>query len=265
MATSDSQGGVVVVTGASRGIGRQVCINLLSSSTQLHVVAVGRTRSDLSSLAHTCDNSSRLVIVAGDIADSATQTQISALLQTLKLPVLAVVNNAASVTPTGPLLDTSASEWAHLLSTNLTAALVLCSTCIDALQESRGRIINVSSSASQRPVPGFSAYGMTKAALNYATQALALEYPKVTSIAFYPGVVNTDMNQAARQSAAAYAADPRTHLDTSALAAKLSDPIPVDLPSAIIANLALRADPSLSGRYVTYSDDEMHAYHSPPH
>ncbi|KAJ2258780.1 hypothetical protein GGI13_000458 [Coemansia sp. RSA 455] len=257
MAT-DSQGGVVVVTGASRGIGRQVCINLLSSS-KVHVVAVGRSLSDLESLAHR-----RLVIAAGDVADAATQEQIRTVLQTLNLPVLAVVNNAAIVTPTGALLDTTASEWSQLLATNLTAALVLCSTCISALQESRGRIINVSSSASQGPVPVFSAYGTTKAALNYATQALALEYPKVTSIAFYPGVVATAMNKVALQSVAAYAADPRTHLDTSALTAKLSSPIPVDLPSQIIANLALRADPSLSGRYISYSDEEMRAYHGTP-
>ncbi|KAJ2823928.1 hypothetical protein FBU31_004128 [Coemansia sp. 'formosensis'] len=262
-ATSDSQEeGVVVVTGASRGIGRQVCINLLSTHQKLHVVAVGRSQSDLATLTHPWPE--RLHIVAGDIADSATQAQISALLQALALPVLAVVNNAATVTPTGPLLDTSAAEWTQMLSTNLTAALVLGATCIGALQESRGRIINVSSSASQGPVPGFSAYGMTKAALNYATRALALEYPEVTSVAFYPGVVNTAMNHAAIQAATAYAADPRTQPDTSALMAKLSEPIPVELPSAIIANLALRADASLSGRYVAYSDDEMRAYHGPP-
>ncbi|KAJ2909217.1 hypothetical protein GGI21_002104 [Coemansia aciculifera] len=130
------------------------------------------------------------------------------------------------------------------------------------LQQSRGRIINVTSSASQAPVPGFGGYGMTKAALNYATQALALEYPDVTSIAFYPGVVDTDMHQTAVHTAKTYTANSNSAaFDTSVLLAKLSAPIPVELPSAIIANLALHADPSLSGRYCSYSDPEMLLYH----
>ncbi|KAJ2489431.1 hypothetical protein IWW37_004003 [Coemansia sp. RSA 2050] len=169
----NSQEGVVVVTGASRGIGRQVCLNLLSTPThpQLHVIAVSRSFPDLPA-------NRRLHIILGDIADTSTQTQISTHLQSLGMPIFALVNNAATVATTGPFLDTTSAEWSHLLSTNLTAALVLCSTCMEALQKSHGRIINVSSSASQGPIPGFSAYGMTKAALNYATKALALEYPE---------------------------------------------------------------------------------------
>ncbi|KAJ2440250.1 hypothetical protein GGF42_007687 [Coemansia sp. RSA 2424] len=251
-------GGVVVVTGASRGIGQQVCISLLNALPQLHIVAVARSHTALE------DNSERLHIVQGDISDPATQTAIRAKLHTLSQhPLLALINNAATLAPTGALLDTSAAEWTQMLATNLVAPLALSSICMARLQQSRGRIINVTSSASQAPVPGFSSYGMTKAALNYATRALALEYPEVTSIAFYPGVVNTDMHHTVVHSAKTYAAA-NPALDSSALLAKLAVPIPVDLPSTIIANLALRADPSLSGRYVAYSDPEMLAYHHYP-
>ncbi|KAJ2330378.1 hypothetical protein GGH91_006682, partial [Coemansia sp. RSA 2671] len=237
------QEGVVIVTGASRGIGHQVCLNVLRTSAHLHVLAVSRSPTTL-------PTSSRLHQITGDITDTHTQAQIKGRLQALNQPILALVNNAATAETTGPFLDTTSSEWTHLLATNLTAALVLCSTCIEELKKSGGRIINVTSSASLGPIPGFSAYGMTKAALNYATKALALEYPEVTSVAFYPGVVDTDMHQVAVKAAAAYAANPRTTMDTTALTAKLSKPIAVDVPSAIIANLALRADRSLSGRYV---------------
>ncbi|KAJ2007571.1 hypothetical protein GGI02_005088 [Coemansia sp. RSA 2322] len=253
--------GAVVVTGASRGIGRQVCVDLLSSRTHplVHVIAIARTHSALKALASTAPSPSRLHIIAGDVASSTTHEQVAATIKSLDMPVLALINNAATISPTGPILDTQ-GKWTDILLTNLAAPLELCCVCANRLRESKGRIINISSSTSLAPVPGFGAYGMTKAALNYISQVIAQEYPEITAVAFYPGIVDTPMNQDVLQAAVGYAQDPHTTADMSKVIGRLQNPMSPSLPSAIIANLALTADSSLSGGFFAYEDSKMDPY-----
>ncbi|KAJ2390279.1 hypothetical protein GGI23_005653 [Coemansia sp. RSA 2559] len=245
---------VVIVTGASKGIGRHVCVYLLATYPELIVVATARSGTLLADLQAQTD-ARRLIPVAGDIGHETTQQQV---VQRAKAAghVCALVNNAARITPTGRLLDIAPSEWAKVWTTNFLAAQALIHGISDHLLERDGaRIINVSSSTSQGPVRGVAAYGSTKVALNYLTQAIALEYPQITAIAFYPGVVATDMNEDALKSARSYGSEAM-----AVVVDKLLAPIAVQLPATIIANLAMRADPKLSGRYIVYSDPEMAPY-----
>ncbi|KAJ1798036.1 hypothetical protein LPJ59_002764 [Coemansia sp. RSA 2399] len=245
---------VVIVTGASKGIGRQVCVHLLATYPELIVVATARSGTQLADLQAQTD-ARRLIPVAGDIGHETTQQQV---VQQAKAAghVCALVNNAARVAPTGRLLDIAPSEWAKVWTTNFLAAQALIHGISDHLLARDGaRIVNVTSSTSQGPVRGFAAYGSTKVALNYLTQAIALEYPQITAVAFYPGVVDTEMNKDALNAACAYDSESmRVVVD------KLQAPISVHLPAAIIANLAMCADPKLSGKYFVYSDAEMAPY-----
>ncbi|KAJ2157272.1 hypothetical protein GGF46_004618 [Coemansia sp. RSA 552] len=248
----------VIVTGASKGIGRQVCVELLS--LPVAVVAVARSPDALLSLADHAPGPGVLHCIVGDITHPPTQDSVIAAISPYRLRAL--INNAATVTPTGPLLSHTPDEWRRIWELNFLAPVSLASRCLEHFRgHQRSRvIINVTSSTSQAPVSGFGPYGSTKTALNYVTKALAAEYPDLTSIAFYPGVVDTQMNGSAL--GAANATNER--VDMSAVIEKLQAPIPAKLPSTIIANLALHADHDLSGKYVVYSDSEMEEYRQQP-
>ncbi|KAJ1666762.1 hypothetical protein IW140_002353 [Coemansia sp. RSA 1813] len=244
---------VVIVTGASKGIGRQVCVHLLATHADLIVVATARSATPLLELQAQTD-AARLIPVVGDITSESTQHQVIHMAKEAGR-VCALVNNAARMAPTGRLLDIAPAAWQTVWATNFMAAQVLIHGIADHLVQGGARIVNVTSSTSQGPVRGFAAYGTTKVALNYLTQAIALEYPQITAVAFYPGVVDTAMNKDALAAAQSY-----DNESMGTVVDKLQAPIPVQLPATIIANLAMRANPALSGKYLVYSDAEMASY-----
>ncbi|KAJ2593987.1 hypothetical protein IWW49_000201 [Coemansia sp. RSA 1797] len=262
---------VVIVTGASTGIGRQVCIKLLERQP-LSVIAVARSSDALQTLQQEAEATSaqaghhgQLVPIAGDIANPLTRTSIITAATNLG-QLRALINNAATVDPAGPLLAPSTAEWHSIWETNFHAPISLISQCLHMLQQHKGPrvILNITSSTSQQPVPGFGPYGATKASLNYVTRALAVEYPDITSIAFYPGVVDTPMNARAMDVAREcqeHAQKTGNHrVDMSRVIEKLKCPVSPDRVCSIMASLALDADPELSGKYITFSDPEMDAY-----
>ncbi|KAJ2454336.1 hypothetical protein EV183_001582 [Coemansia sp. RSA 2336] len=260
---------IVIVTGASKGIGRRVCLELLKRPTI--VVATARSLDLLQALQLEASQyePSQLIAIGGDITDASTRQNIietvSTLLANPGSRLQALINNAAMVSPTGPLLSHSDTEWLRQWQINIQAPMSLISQCMPFFKRNSTRavVLNVTSSTSQRPVPGFGPYGTTKVALNYATAALASEYPQVTFVAFYPGVVDTPMNKEALDAAQKFHAHAQREgldIDMSECVEMLQRPIPVDVPCAIMANLALYADPALSGKFYTYKDKEMEAY-----
>ncbi|KAJ1833875.1 hypothetical protein IWW55_000073 [Coemansia sp. RSA 2706] len=255
---------LVIVTGASKGIGRQVCIELLRRHS-VAVIAVARSSAALQSLQDESQHLGQLVFISGDISSAETRDAIVGKAVELGGRLRALINNAAVVLPTGPVLANTDSEWRVQWETNFLAPVSLLAKCLP-LFKSHGMskvVLNISSSTSQAPVPAFGPYGCTKVALNYLTQAVAAEYPDITAIAFYPGVVDTPMNKNALDAAQSfheYAAANGLGVDMSKCIDKLQTPIQADIPCVIMANLALGADPELSGKYFVYSDREMEAY-----
>ncbi|KAJ2779516.1 hypothetical protein GGI15_003844 [Coemansia interrupta] len=259
--------GFVIVSGASQGIGRLVSLYLLEHYPQVSVVAISRSELLLKTLKDESEafGLNRLHVVAGDIAKQETQDTAIALVPENQ-PLLAVINNAAQCQPNCHILDVTHNQWTRILDTNLLAPMNLLSKCLPMLCASQGRVINITSSTSQGPVPAFGAYGVTKVALNYVSAAMAIEYPDITTIAFYPGVVETAMNGVALAAVQTYAADPRTvkaGVDVSRVIAKLEAPIPADAPCAMIANLAMNADRALSGKFITVDSSEAEKYKTP--
>ncbi|KAJ1949521.1 hypothetical protein EC988_004739 [Linderina pennispora] len=244
---------VVIVTGASKGIGRSAAQHLLSQG--VCVVGVARTASALTELQ---SSSSQFIGVTGDIIDNSVQDRAVGVARSLG-DIVGIVNNAAIVSPTGPILEATTEQWQRILGINLLAPLALTAKCIEDLKRNKGNVINVTSSTSQAPVPAFGPYGVTKVSLNYVSKAISVEYPEITCLAFYPGVVDTDMNQDAIDAVTRYAASGNGG-DMSGATKKLAHPISADLPGRIIANLALRASHELTGQYYVYSDSAMAPY-----
>ncbi|KAJ1944148.1 hypothetical protein FBU59_002684 [Linderina macrospora] len=248
---------VVIVTGASKGIGKSAAQHLLSQG--ISVVGIARTAAALAALqSEPSPTSAQFIGITGDISDESVQDRAVGVARSLG-DIVGIVNNAAIVSPTGPILDATAEQWQRILGINLLAPLTLTAKCIADLKRNGGNVINVTSSTSQAPVPAFGPYGVTKVSLNYVSKAISVEYPEVTCLAFYPGVVDTDMNQDAIDAVAKYA-ETGNGCDMSGTTKKLAEPISADLPGRIIANLATRASHELTGQYFVYSDDAMAPY-----
>jgi len=110
-----------------------------------------------------------------------------------------LVNNAGVVGPVGPLEACDGAALERNIAVNVVAPLLLMRRFLAALEGNALllRIINISSGAGRRPIFGWSAYCTAKAALDMATQVVALEGKArgrpVEAVSLAPGVIDTDM------------------------------------------------------------------------
>lgn len=180
-----------VVTGAGKGIGRGIALQLARAGADL--VISSRTQSDLDSLAEEIEALGRKA--TKKVVDVTNSAEIEAL------AVLAVegggidiwVNNAGGLPDATPryLTKTPEDRWDAQLDLNLKAVFVACQIAANHMDE--GAIINISSSSSkaQGNVKN-GPYGASKAAVNSLTQTFALELaPKIRVNAVAPGPVPT--------------------------------------------------------------------------
>ena len=159
-----------IVTGAGKGIGRDIAI-LLASRGAL-VVAVSRTQSDLDSLHEEtgCD------IVCADLAD-ADETVRAAEESFAFGPTDFLVNNAGISVPQS-VLETDLESWDKTFAVNVRAAFVFAQAFARAAISSQRpgcAIVNVSSQASLVGLADHAAYCASKGALDSLTQVLAVE------------------------------------------------------------------------------------------
>ncbi len=186
--------GRVVVTGATRGIGRATAHAILERGGQ--VIAIGRNAGLLDQLRR--ENGERVRIVAADLTDLENLPSVAEEAFAAFEGVDGLVNSAgmARHERVGTIKLESLEAQLRL---NLMAPLLLSQLVAEHLGSRGGAIVNVSSTLSERVAPGTAAYAATKAALNAATKALALELaPGVRVNAVLPGVVDTDMIRAPR-------------------------------------------------------------------
>jgi len=184
---------VVVVTGASRGLGLAVAQRLAGDG--FRVVAVARTRGDGLGDLQERHGADRVAFVAHDLAVPAGVPDLARCLVRDHGPVWALVNNAGLGTD-GVLATMHAADIDRLLAVNLHAPMLLTKhLCRGMLERREGRIVNVSSIVARTGFSGLSVYGATKAGLEGFTRSLARELGRagVTVNAVAPGFLATDM------------------------------------------------------------------------
>ncbi|KAJ2807624.1 hypothetical protein H4R20_001213 [Coemansia guatemalensis] len=264
-APSSGRGPVAIVTGASRGLGREISMALLRS--QVSVIGVGRSADCLNELMTTVasqskDNGGAQFIPC--VADVTTAQGVSAIEQSLKnsgLGLVALVNNAGTLGPVAPIASASAGGWREHFDVNLFAVVELTSRVLPELRASKpGRVINISSGASIHPYHGWGAYCASKAAVNMLTQSMAHEEPDVVAIAVRPGVVDTEMQDFIRNKCAkGMHADEYNKFVKLHESGKLVHP---SKPANVIAKLALDAPVEVSGSFYSWDSDELAKYRS---
>lgn len=200
----DLTGRVILVTGATRGIGLAVAQGLAARGARLLVT--GRKADTVAAAAATLPGARGIVCHQGDPAS------IDALFTALDADGIvldAVVVNAATNPVVGPLLDLDLAAWHKVLDVNLTGALLTARAAIRRmLPRRRGAVVFMASVAGLEPVPGLGAYSVSKAGLLGLMRVLAREVGpagvRVNAIA--PGLIETRFATALFEDAAAYQA-----------------------------------------------------------
>jgi NAD(P)-dependent dehydrogenase (short-subunit alcohol dehydrogenase family) len=185
---------VVLVTGAGRGLGREMVLTLVGRG--IKVGALGRTEADLQALVGEAPGGMVQPLLA-DVSDPASLKAAFGELDAGLGKLDALINNAA-VYPHRDFLDETPESFAHTMDINL-GGIVACSML--ALERflplGMGRIVNVATFAGNNPTYLSSAYSVSKAAARVLTRAMVKDlgdrFPDIVINDWIPGALNTSM------------------------------------------------------------------------
>ncbi|KAI8920147.1 hypothetical protein DFJ77DRAFT_451325 [Powellomyces hirtus] len=252
---------VVIVTGASRGIGAAVCKVLLEGNA--NVVGVSRSAlqdsRELADLAHSHSDAFRYLSL--DVAAEAAASKIIEFGLSAFGRLDAVIHNAGLLDPISKIATADIAAWKKCFDVNFFAGLGLIQAAMPHLRANHGRIVLVSSGAAANAYKGWSAYCTSKAACNMLVAGLGLEEEDVVSVALRPGVVDTEMQQQIREGGK----EAMGEVDHDRFvqfkdSGKLLSP---DVPGYVIAKLALHAEKELSGQFISWDDARLSSFRKP--
>ena len=195
-------GKAIIITGAGRGLGRALAKRFAGEGASL--VLTSRTSTDLAELNNELDSvatpDQTITTLAADLSASDTGEALVAHCLARLGRLDAVVCNAGQLGPTGKFSLSQPEEWEAVFACNLFGHVRLCRAAVPRMAASGGgKLILLSGGGATSPVPGFTAYGTSKAALVRFAETLASETREdgisVNSVA--PGVLDTDMTRAA--------------------------------------------------------------------
>ncbi|KAL2183412.1 NAD(P)-binding protein [Thermothelomyces heterothallicus CBS 203.75] len=244
---------VVIVTGASRGIGLAVARSLLASSQK--VVLVSRSADQLQQLKDRFP--SQVAFLAADMTAADTARRVTELATLTFGRIDGVVVNHGVLSPMTRIENASIEEWKKLYDVNFFSALALTKQAIPHLRASKGRIVFVSSGAATGAYTAWGAYGSSKAALNSLAKHVAVEEPDITAVAISPGRVDTDMQKELREKGSEMSKKDYDTFMADFEEGRLNKP---ELPGGVIAKLSLDAKPELSGKYFKWDASDLVEY-----
>ncbi len=227
---------VALVTGAARGIGRQIALTLAERG---YAVA----SNDLEAPEDTVEGLRKLdaeaLALPGDVSDEASVREMVGSVTERFGRIDALVNNAG-ISLLKPAEETTAEDWRRVMEVNLTGPFLMCREFGSVmLRQGEGSIVNMSSVAGLLGVADRSAYNTSKHGLIGLTRTLAAEWGGrgVRSNAVCPGWVKTEMDEE-DQASGGYTDEDITGRTPMGRFAK---------PEDIAAAVAFLADPGQSG------------------
>lgn len=188
---------VAVVTGASRGIGRDTALALARAGADL--VLLARSEDRLRAVAEEIERLGRRALPLK--ADVTVAEQVIAAVTEAKRQYgrIDILVNNAGITRDGLLLRMKREDWDAVIETNLTSVYLCCQAVLPHMLRARyGRIINITSVLGQMGGAGSTNYAASKAGIIGFTKALAREVASrnITVNAIAPGFIETAMTEA---------------------------------------------------------------------
>jgi len=187
----------VLITGASRGIGKAIALKFANEGYNLVITCrkqeaeLNQTKAELESLGVNC------LAYLGDMGSYEVVQELFAAARNQFGTIDVLINNAG-ISHIGLFTDMKFKEWNEILNTNLTSAFNCCHFAVpDMIAVQKGKIINISSVWGVTGASCEVAYSATKGGINAFTKALAKELApsniQVNAIAC--GAIDTQMNQ----------------------------------------------------------------------
>ncbi|MCQ9616580.1 SDR family NAD(P)-dependent oxidoreductase [Paenalcaligenes niemegkensis] len=187
---------VIVITGASRGLGASLAKQSLSADTLLITIS----RSENAQLAEEASRAGASYhAISADLSSpegtAAAQEHLLAILPA-NASAYRLINNAGTVDPVALCSNLNDSKAiAQALQLNVVSVISLTATFLQHIAQIQAdkRVLNISSGAGRSPVSGWTVYCASKAALDHYTRTLASEGHDVRCASLAPGVIDTEM------------------------------------------------------------------------
>ncbi|MRG84889.1 SDR family NAD(P)-dependent oxidoreductase [Salinibacillus xinjiangensis] len=192
----DLSGKVAVVTGGSRGIGRQIVLDFAEHGAD--VVIVGRNKTKCDEVAQEVNQMGQKgVPISADVAKQEDIESIFNLCTDVCGKVDILVNNAGT-NSTNKAINVTEAEWDYIFDVNLKGLFFSSQQAAKIMiSQKSGKIINISSAGGSRAYRNIAPYAASKAAVIHLTRSLSNEWARynihVNSIA--PGLISTDINK----------------------------------------------------------------------
>ena len=184
----------VLITGASRGIGREIAVSFAKAKDELYITCK-ESETELKALAaeleKTCEVKCTPIVC--DVSDPEAVRRLFSI-----VPDIDVLVNNAGIAWIGLITDMTVGDWRRVMGTNLDSLFYMCTGAIPGMVKRKsGRIINISSVWGDVGASCEVAYSASKGGVNAFTKALAKELApsNIQVNAVSCGVIDTDMNR----------------------------------------------------------------------
>ncbi|KAF2500502.1 dehydrogenase with different specificitie [Lophium mytilinum] len=192
------QGKVAIVTGASRGIGAGVALDLAKRGAKVTIAYTSPRSSqpadDLISQIKALENGAEAIKVQADLSQVESADKIVAATRDAFGPSIDILVNNAGVEMAKPILESTAEDYAFIFDVNVRGAWLMVKAVVPHLR-APGRIINLSSVGGRCGFENFSLYSASKAAIEGMTRGFAAELGPAghTVNAVGPGPIQSEM------------------------------------------------------------------------
>ncbi len=202
---------VALVTGASQGIGKAIALRYAQEGAKVVVNFLGGSpdrENDAKAVVEACGGDANAIAVAGDVSNRAdVENLVKSTVD--KFGRLDIAVNNAAIEIKKPFVEVSDHEWDLVIAVNLKGAFLVTQTAIKQMLaqpgldgvESRGKIVNISSTHEDIPFPEYTAYCASKGGVRMLTRNLAVELgpQKININNIAPGAIATPINQSVLQ------------------------------------------------------------------
>ena len=240
---------IVLITGAGRGIGAAMARAFGLAGAD--VVLVARTASEIRDLAKEIEcHGAKALAVAGDVSSRSDVNKAVTVATAHFGRIDVLVNSAGVLGPIGPLTNNNSDAWIRTIEINLLGTMLCMQAILPQMTARRhGVVVNLSGGGSVTPLPRFSAYGASKAAVIRLTETIAEEVKEfgVRVNAISPGTVKTRMLDEVL--AAGEAAGKEYHARVSEIYA--AGGVPPERAAELAVFLASPAASGITGRLIS--------------